>query len=177
MEEIMIYKLGDLVPKFGENNFIAENATVIGDVRTGNNVSIWFNAVLRGDLAPIIIGDDSNVQDNVTLHVDYNTPVELGNGVTIGHNAIVHGCKIGDNSLIGMGATLLNEVVIPANCLVAAGSVVGPKLKIEEGDLIVGNPARIARKLSDENMKSLVKTKGIYTKDIELYLTQLERIV
>ncbi|WP_372712688.1 gamma carbonic anhydrase family protein [Ilyobacter sp.] len=172
----MIYKLRDLVPAIGENNFIAENATVIGDVRTGNNVSIWFNAVMRGDLAPIIIGDDSNVQDNVTLHVDYDTPVEIGNGVTIGHNAIIHGCKIGDNSLIGMGAVLLNKVVIPKNCLVAAGSVVGPKLKIEEGDLVVGNPARIARKLSQENIESLGKTKKIYTDDIEIYLTQLERI-
>lgn len=172
----MIYKLGDLVPKFGENNFIAENATVIGDVRTGNNVSIWFNAVVRGDLAPVIIGDDSNVQDNVTFHVDFDTPVELGKGVTVGHNAIIHGCKIGDNSLIGMGATLLNNVVIPANCLVAAGSVVGPKLKIEEGDLIVGNPARIARKLTEENLKYLEKPKALYKKDIELYLAQLERI-
>lgn len=172
----MIYKLGNLVPAIGENNFIAENATVIGDIRTGNNVSIWFNAVLRGDLAPIIIGDDSNVQDNVTLHVDYDTPVELGSGVTIGHNAIIHGCKIGDNCLIGMGAVLLNKVVIPKNCLVAAGSVVGPKLKIEEGDLVVGNPARIARKLSKENIASLGKTKKIYTDDIEVYLTQLERI-
>ncbi|WP_319370330.1 gamma carbonic anhydrase family protein [uncultured Ilyobacter sp.] len=172
----MIYKLGDLMPSIGENNFIAENATVIGDVRTGNNVSIWFNAVLRGDLAPIIIGDDSNVQDNVTLHVDYDTPVELGNGVTIGHNAIIHGCKIGDNSVIGMGATLLNKVVIPKNCLVAAGSVVGPKLKIEEGDLVVGNPARIARKMSEDNIAYLSKTKKIYTDDIEIYLTQLEKI-
>ncbi len=172
----MIYKLGDLVPKIGENNFIAENATVIGDVKTGKNVSIWFNAVVRGDLAPVTIGDDSNVQDNVIFHVDYSVPVEIGNGVTIGHNAVIHGCKVGNNCVIGMGAVLLNKTVIPDNCLIAAGAVVGPKLKVEEGDLVVGNPARIARKLSEENIEYLKYTKDIYVNDIELYSTKLERI-
>ncbi|MGL5176387.1 MAG: gamma carbonic anhydrase family protein, partial [Cetobacterium sp.] len=138
----MIYKLGNLVPKIGENNLIVENATIIGDVETGKNVSIWFSAVLRADMSKISVGDNSNIQDNTTVHGDTPFPVVIGDNVTVGHNCIIHGCEIGDNVIVGMGSILLNGAKIPKNCIVGAGSLVTDKLIAEEGDLIVGSPAK-----------------------------------
>ncbi|MGL6100744.1 MAG: gamma carbonic anhydrase family protein [Fusobacteriaceae bacterium] len=165
----MIYKLGDKIPKIGENNFIADNARVIGDVITGKDVSIWYSAVLRADCSNISIGDGSNIQDNVTLHGDVPFPVQIGKGVTVGHNSVVHGCTIGDNCIIGMGAILLNGAKIPNNCIVGAGALVTEKLEAEEGSLIVGSPARVVRKLSEENIKYISYAKNLYVKDIEIY--------
>lgn len=165
----MIYRLGNLIPNIGENNFIAENSTIIGDVTTGKNVSIWFNAVVRGDMSEIIIGDNSNIQDNCTVHSDSNYTVKIGKGVTVGHNAIIHGCEIGDNCVIGMGSIVLNGVKIPNNCLIGAGSLVTPKLKLEEGVLVVGNPARVVRKLDKTNKEYLKYASEIYVEDIEKY--------
>lgn len=167
----MIYKLGDKIPKIGENNFIADNSRIIGDIVTGKNVSIWYSAVLRGDCSSITIGDSSNIQDNVTVHGDFPFPVTIGKGVTVGHNCVIHGCTIGDNVIIGMGATLLNGAKIPSNCIVAAGALVTEKLQAEEGSLIVGSPAKVIRKLSEENIKYIEYAKDLYVKDIELYKT------
>ena len=171
----MIFKLGNHVPKIGENNYIAESASVIGEVETGKNVSIWFSAVLRADMSKIIIGNNSNVQDNCTLHGDTNYPTIVGENVTIGHNCVVHGCSVGDNSIIGMGSTILNGVVIPKNCLVAAGAVVTAKLIAEEGSLIGGAPAKVIKKLSEENVEYLKYAKDVYIEKIEKY-KDLERI-
>ncbi|MGL4253328.1 MAG: gamma carbonic anhydrase family protein [Fusobacteriaceae bacterium] len=165
----MIYKLGDKTPKIGEENFIAENSTIIGDVVTGKNVSIWYSAVLRGDCSNISIGDCSNIQDNVTVHGDFPFPVKIGKGVTVGHNCVIHGCTVGDNVIIGMGAILLNGSKVPSNCIVAAGALVTEKLEAEEGSLIVGSPAKVIRKLSEENIKYISYAKELYVKDIELY--------
>lgn len=165
----MIYKLGDKIPKIGEENFIAENSTIIGDVVTGKNVSIWYSAVLRGDCSNISIGDCSNIQDNVTVHGDFPFPVKIGKGVTVGHNCVIHGCTVGDNVIIGMGAILLNGSKVPSNCIVAAGALVTEKLEAEEGSLIVGSPAKVIRKLSEENIKYISYAKELYVKDIELY--------
>lgn len=171
----MIYKLDNLVPKIGENNFIAETASIIGEVETGKNVTIWFSAVLRADMNKIVIGDNSNVQDNTTVHGDTPFPVIVGKDVTIGHNCVIHGCEIGDNAIIGMGSTLLNGVKIPKNCLVAAGSLVTTKLVAEEGDLIAGSPAKVIKKLSDDNKEYLKYASQVYIDKIEKY-KKLEKI-
>lgn len=168
-KEKMIYKLGEKTPKIGENNYIAENATVIGEVVTNENVSIWFGAVVRADMSKVTVGRDSNIQDNCTVHGDTPYPVNIGERVTIGHNCIIHGCTIGDNCVIGMGSILLNGSVIPKNCLVAAGAVVTPKLQAEEGSLIAGSPARVIRALTDENREYLQYAHKVYIEDIEKY--------
>lgn len=165
----MIYKLGEKTPKIGENNYIAESATVIGEVVTNENVSIWFGAVVRADMSKVTVGRDSNIQDNCTVHGDTPYPVTIGERVTIGHNCIIHGCTIGDNCVIGMGSILLNGSVIPKNCLVAAGAVVTPKLQAEEGSLIAGSPARVIRALTDENREYLQYAHKVYIEDIEKY--------
>lgn len=172
----MIYKLGNLVPKIGENNFIADNATIIGDVTLGKNVSVWFGAVIRADLSPVVVKDGSNIQDNVTFHGDTPYPITIGERVTIGHNCIIHGCTIGDETVIGMGSIVLNGSVIPNNCLVAAGSVVTPKLQAKEGDLIAGSPARVIRQLTKENAEYLKYAYETYCEEIEKYSKELERI-
>ncbi|MGL4652196.1 MAG: gamma carbonic anhydrase family protein [Cetobacterium sp.] len=171
----MIYKLGDLVPKIGENNLIVENATIVGDVETGKNVSIWFSAVLRADMSKITVGDNSNIQDNTTVHGDTPFPVVIGKNVTIGHNCVIHGCEIGENVIIGMGSILLNGAKIPKNCIVGAGSLVTDKLIAEEGDLIVGSPAKVVKKLSDKNIDYLQYANEVYLNKIETY-KKLERI-
>ncbi|WP_297407344.1 gamma carbonic anhydrase family protein [uncultured Cetobacterium sp.] len=171
----MIYKLGDLVPKIGKNNHIVENSSIIGAVETGENVTIWFSAVLRADMNKIVVGNNSNIQDNTTVHGDTPFPVIIGENVTIGHNCVIHGCEIGDNSIIGMGSVLLNGVKIPKNCLVAAGSLVTTKLVAEEGDLIAGSPAKVLKKLSGENEEYLKYASKVYTDKIETY-KKLEKI-
>ncbi|MGL5377882.1 MAG: gamma carbonic anhydrase family protein [Cetobacterium sp.] len=171
----MLYKLGDLVPKIGKNNLIVENATVIGDVITGENVSIWFSAVLRADMSKIEVGDNSNIQDNTTVHGDTPFPVVIGKNVTIGHNCVIHGCEIGENVIVGMGSILLNGTKIPKNCIVGAGSLVTDKLVAEEGDLIVGSPAKVIKKLSDKNIEYLKYANKVYLDKIESY-KKLERI-
>jgi carbonic anhydrase/acetyltransferase-like protein (isoleucine patch superfamily) len=138
-------------PQMGENCYLAENATVVGDVIMGKDCSIWFNAVVRGDVNSIRMGNRVNVQDGAVIHCTYEkTKVELGNNVSIGHNAIVHGCKVGNNVLIGMGAIVMDNVVIEDNCLIAAGSVVLEGTHIQSGSLYAGVPAKKVKELSKE---------------------------
>lgn len=148
----MIYKLGDLQPNIDQTCFIAKSADIIGDVTLEEGVSIWFNAVLRGDIAPIRIGKNSNVQDNSTVHIDTDIPCIVGENVTVGHNVILHSCTIEDNVLIGMGSTILNNAKIAQNCLVGANSLVTHSLPYEEGCLIMGSPAKIIRKLTEREI-------------------------
>ena len=171
----MIYKLGELVPKIGKNNLIIDSATIIGDVETGENVSIWFSTVLRADMSKITVGNNSNIQDNTTVHGDTPYPVVIGENVTIGHNCIIHGCEIEDNVIIGMGSILLNGARIPKNCIVGAGSLVTDKLEAQEGDLIIGSPAKVVKKLSDKNIDYLKYANKVYLEKIEMY-KKLERI-
>lgn len=161
----MIYKLGDLYPKIHQNCFIAKSADIIGDVLLEEGVSIWFNAVLRGDIAPIHIGKNSNVQDNSTVHIDTNIPCIVGQNVTIGHNVIIHSCTIEDNVLIGMGSTILNNAKIAKNCLVGANSLVTHSLAYEEGCLIMGSPAKIIRKLTDTEIAANIANAERYTQN------------
>ena len=128
--------------------YIAKNATVVGDVQFGNDVNIWYGAVLRGDSGCISIGDGSNVQDNAVLH----EKVTIGKNCTIGHGAIVHGCTIGDNCIVGMGAIVLDGAVIGENCMIGAGALVTGKMNAPAGSLILGNPAKVVKELTEEQI-------------------------
>lgn len=137
-----------------EKIMIAPGAHVLGDVHLGENVGIWYNAVVRGDTNSITIGDNSNVQDNTTVHTDSDYKVHVGKGVTIGHNAIVHGCTIGDNTVIGMGSIILSGAVIGENCIIGAGSLVTGKMRIPDNSLAFGNPAKVIRAVTPEEIKA-----------------------
>ena len=145
-------------PTLEEEVYIAETAVIIGDVTLKRNTNIWFGAVLRGDEESIIIGENTNIQENSIVHVDENNKVEVGNGCTIGHGVIVHGCKIGDNTLIGMGAIILNGAQIGNNTIVGAGSLITQNKKFDDGVLIIGNPAKVVRRLTDEEIENNKKS-------------------
>lgn len=130
------------------NNYVASTAVVVGDVTLGDNVSIWHGAVLRGDSGAITVGDNSNVQDNCVLH----EAVTIGKGVSVGHGAILHGCTVGDDCVIGMGAIILDGAVIGRHCLVGAGALVTGKMNAPDGSLILGNPAKVVKELTPEQI-------------------------
>jgi carbonic anhydrase/acetyltransferase-like protein (isoleucine patch superfamily) len=139
----LIKSVKGVSPKFGEKCFLADNATITGDVIIGDNCSIWFNAVVRGDVHFIRIGNNVNIQDGVTIHCTYKkAPVTIGNNVSIAHNAIVHGCTIKNNVLVGMGAILMDHVVVESNSIIAAGAVVSKNTIIESGSVYAGVPAK-----------------------------------
>lgn len=154
----IIKKLNGTAPKFGSNCFIADNAAVIGSVTTGDDCSIWFGAVLRGDVNTITIGSKVNIQDNATIHATYKTsPTVIGNNVSIAHNAVIHGCTIRDNVLIGMGAVVLDNAVVESNTIVAAGSVVTKGTVVESGWVYAGCPAKKIKQLGDELLRGEVE--------------------
>lgn len=142
------------IPQIDPSAKVFPGAVVIGEVTLGKRVSIWYNAVVRGDIAPITIGDNSNIQECSVLHVDHDTPILLGEGVTVGHGAILHGCRIGDNSLIGMGAIVLGGAVIGKNCIIGAGALVTQNTIIPDNSLVLGSPARIKRSLTEEEIQA-----------------------
>lgn len=147
----LIKKVNGIAPIFGENCFMAENATIVGDVTMGNDCSVWFNAVIRGDVNKIVIGNKVNVQDGAVLHCTYQkTQVHIGNNVSIGHNAIVHGCKIDDNVLIGMGAIVMDNCEIGSNSIIAAGAVLLEKTIVEPGSVYAGVPAKKVKDINPE---------------------------
>lgn len=152
-----IYALGEFEPKTpGPDRFwLAPDATIIGKVELGEDVGIWFGSVLRGDNEPIIVGKGSNIQEGVMIHTDPRYPVTIGENCTIGHHAIIHGCVIGDNSLVGMGATILNGAKIGRNCLVGANALVTEGKEFPDNSLIVGSPAKVMRVLDDEAVEKL----------------------
>jgi len=153
----LIKELLGKTPKIGENTFLAETATIIGDVEMGKDCSIWYNAVIRGDVHYIKMGDKVNVQDNAMLHCTYEKfPLEIGNNVSIGHNAIVHGCKIQDNVLIGMGAIVMDDCLVESNSIVGAGSVVTQGTIIKSGEVWGGIPAKKIKDLSSELLEGEV---------------------
>ena len=137
-----------------EKAYITKTAVIEGDVTIEDNVSVWYGAVLRGDLAPISVGEGSNVQENAVIHVDKNCPVKIGKGVTIGHGAIIHGCTIDDNSLIGMGAIVLNGAKIGKNCIIGAGALVTGNTEIPDGSLVIGSPAKVKREVTEAEIES-----------------------
>ena len=145
-----IYNLGDKQPQLGDNTWVAPNATVIGDVRLGANASIWWNATLRGDNDPIHIGENTNIQDGSVLHTDEGVPMHIGANVTVGHLVMLHGCTVGDHSLIGIGAVVLNGAKIGKHCLVGAGALVTEGKEFPDGSMILGSPAKVLRELAPE---------------------------
>lgn len=151
----MIRSLGEHSPELiGGGHFIADNATVIGNVRLLPKSSVWFNTVIRGDNDSIEVGAGSNVQDGCILHTDPGFPLTIGAGVTVGHRVMLHGCTIGDNSLIGIGSTVLNGARIGRNCLIGAHSLVTEGKSFPDGSLILGSPAKVIRELTDEEIAS-----------------------
>lgn len=145
--------------------FIAPGAIVLGDVTLGEDVGIWYHATIRGDRAPIVIGNRSNVQDNAVVHVDANYPVTIGDNVTIGHGAIIHGCEIGDNSLVGMGAIIMNGARIGKNCIVGAGALVTQNTLVPDNSLILGNPAKIKREVTTAELDSNLQNAQVYVEE------------
>jgi len=153
-----------------ENVFIAQGAIVLGNVEIGDNVGIWFNAVIRSEKNLIKIGSNSNVQDNCVLHVDPWTSIEIGEYVTIGHGAIVHGCRIGNNCLIGMGAIVMNGAVIGDNCIIGAGAVVTENTIIPDNSLVIGTPGKVKREVSIEDAANIRKNAEHYVHMAAEYL-------
>jgi carbonic anhydrase/acetyltransferase-like protein (isoleucine patch superfamily) len=159
----VLYDLGaHSVQTIGDEFFVAPSASVIGRVFLGRHANVWFSAVLRGDVNDIRIGDNTNVQDTAVIHVDADAPCTIGNNVTIGHAAVVHGCTIGDFSLIGIGATILSHAVIGNYCLVGAGALITERKVFADRSLIIGAPARRARDLTDEECRALEKSAAGY---------------
>jgi gamma-carbonic anhydrase len=160
----MILPLLGHTPKIGEGTYLAEGAKVIGDVKIGRNSSIWFHSVLRGDVGPIVIGDESNIQDGSVIHGTYQKAfATIGHRVTVGHAVVLHGCRIGDLCLIGMGSIIMDNVEIGARNIVGAGSLVTENAKfLEEGWLIMGRPAKAVRKLKPEELAFLDKSADNY---------------
>lgn len=147
----LILPVNGVSPTFGENNFLAPNATIVGDVILGDDCSVWFNAVIRGDVNSIRIGNKVNIQDGAVIHCTYQkTKVHLGNNVSIGHNAIVHGCTVNDNVLIGMGAIVMDNCEIGSNTIIAAGAVVTEGTKVPSGCIFAGVPAKKIKDISEE---------------------------
>lgn len=149
--------------------FVAENATVRGDVTVGKGSSIFFGAVVRTELVPITIGEDTNIQDNCILHTDAGFPLTVGSGCTIGHGSILHGCTVGDNTLIGMGTTVLNGAVIGRDCIVGAGSLVPQGMVIPDGSMAFGSPAKIRRPLTEEEIAYNRGTAALYCREAAEY--------
>lgn len=170
----MLYDLGaHRVQTVGDEFFVAPTAAVIGRVYLGRDVSIWFGAVVRGDGNDVRIGDNSNVQDNAVIHVDGDAPATVGRDVTIGHGATVHGCTVGDCSLIGIGATILSHAVIGKHCLVGAGALITERKQFPDRSLIIGAPARRARELSDAEVAMLEESAAHYVANGRRYRREL----
>ncbi|MEZ0171488.1 gamma carbonic anhydrase family protein [Microvirga sp. TS319] len=173
-----IYSLDDVAPILPEEGrlWVAPDAHVIGKVRLGPDVGIWFGAVLRGDNELIDIGEGSNIQERAVLHTDMGAPLSVGSGCTIGHGAILHGCTIGENSLIGMGATVLNYARIGRNCLVGANSLVTEGKAFPDNSLIVGAPARVVRVLDEDMIETLRWSAQIYVANWKRFSKGMRRI-
>jgi carbonic anhydrase/acetyltransferase-like protein (isoleucine patch superfamily) len=171
-----VYELDGAVPEIAEGCFIAPDAVLIGKVRVRTGASIWFGAVLRGDNEVITVGEDSNVQDHSIIHADPGQPVMIGRGVTIGHRVIVHSALVGDGSLIGMGAILLNRARIGAGCLVGAGALVTEDRQFEDGKLILGAPAKAMRDLTPEQAEGLKRSAEVYVANGRRYAAGLKAL-
>jgi len=166
-----IYSLGDArptLPAEGEY-WIAPNATLIGRVTLKRNASVWFGAVLRGDNEPIVVGEGSNVQDGAVLHTDAGAPLVIGTGVTIGHQAMLHGCAIGDGSLIGIGAVVLNGARVGRNCLIGAKALIAEGKEIPDNSLVVGAPGRVLRQLSEAQVAMMAESAAHYVHNWKRY--------
>ncbi|MBA2548354.1 MAG: gamma carbonic anhydrase family protein [Burkholderiaceae bacterium] len=171
-----IYQLGARVPRIHPSAYVFDTATVIGTVILGARVSIWPYATLRGDNEPIEIGADSNVQESCVLHTDPGVPLIIGRSVTIGHQVMLHGCTIGDGSLIGIQSVILNGAVIGPNCLIGAGALVTEGKHIPEGSLVIGSPAKVVRQLAPSDIERMRSNTESYVQRAIAYRDELRRI-
>ena len=171
-----IYELGDRRPRIPQSAYVAHEATVIGDVTLGERASLWPGVVARGDTEAIRVGEGSNIQDGSVLHADPGSPLHVGNGVSVGHQAMLHGCTIGDGSLVGIQSVILNNAVIGRECIVGAGSVIAEGKRFPDRSLILGAPARVVRQLTEEDVAMLRFIADSYAQRQEIYKTQLKRI-
>jgi ADP-glucose pyrophosphorylase len=172
----MKFELGNKRLKLAEHCWIAPTANVIGDVTLANESSIWFNAVLRGDIENITVGEGSNVQDNCVLHTDNGIPLKVGSYVTIGHLVMLHGCTIGDNSLIGISATVLNSAVVGKNCIIGANSLIPERKVIPDNSLVMGSPGKVVRQVSEEEVKSIKENANRYIRNWKNYQQNLKKL-
>lgn len=172
----MIYQLGEFSPHISQSCFIAPNATVIGNVELADNASIWFNVVIRADLAQVKVGKNSNIQDGCILHVDEGFPITIAQNVTIGHKAMLHGCSIGEGSLVGINAVVLNGAKIGKNCLVGANSLVTENMNIPDGSLVLGSPAKVVKKLDEKTQNMIAEGAAYYVKSNLHYKKELKQI-
>ena len=155
--------------KIAKSVYIADGAKVVGNVTIGEDSSVWYNAVIRADSAMIEIGKNTNVQDNVVLHASHGHDISIGDNVTIGHGAIIHGCTLKNNVLVGMGAIVLDGAVIEENCMVGAGALVTQNKVIPAGALVLGNPAKVVRTVTEEEKESILKNAIEYAKEAKFY--------
>lgn len=173
-----LYEFEGIAPELAGDGsaWVAENATVLGRVRLGAQSSVWFNAVLRGDNELIDIGARSNVQDGCVFHTDMGYPLSVGEGCTIGHMAMLHGCTVGDNTLIGMGATVLNGAKIGRNCVVGANALIPEGREIPDNSLVVGMPGKVIRSIGEEGLKMLEGAAAIYVDKAQRYAESFKRV-
>ena len=152
----MIFQLGEQKPNISTSSFIAPNATLIGNVEIAENASVWFNVVIRADMDKVTIGENSNIQDGSILHVDQGFPINVASNVTVGHKVMLHGCSIGEGSLIGMNAVVLNGANVGKNCLIGANALVTENMQIPDGSLVMGSPAKIVKQLDEKSQTMFV---------------------
>ena len=172
-----IYELDGISPELGDGVWVADSAEVIGRVHLGKNANVWPQVVIRGDNEPIRIGAGTNIQDAAVLHSDFGSPLTLGENVSIGHQAMVHGCTIGDGSLIGINAIVLNGAKIGKNCLVGAGALVTEGKEFPDGSMIIGSPAKAVKTLSPEQIAGIEDIADRYVKNAQRYIKTLKKIV
>ena len=165
----MFYDLENKKVKNPADNWVAPNASIIGDVTLERNTSIWFNATLRGDIENIHIGEGSNIQDGSVLHTDPGFPLKIGKNVTVGHMVMLHGCTVGDNSLIGIGAVILNNAKIGKNCIVGAKALITENKEIPDNSLVVGSPGKVIREVTEEEKKSVLENTKHYQDNWKKY--------
>lgn len=171
-----IYDLDKTSPHLAEEAWVAETASVIGNVEMAQGSSVWFGAVVRGDNETIKIGKNTNIQDNSVLHSDPGSPLHIGEGVTVGHKVMLHGCKIGNNSLVGIGATILNGAVIGENCLIGAHALITEGKVIPDGSMVMGAPGKVVRELSPQQIMMLKASADVYVKNSQRFKSGLKRI-
>lgn len=174
----MIYQWKNKQPVYNApfSGWIADNASVIGEVHLGENVSVWFGAVVRADNAPVYLGENTNIQENCVIHTDEGIEVNIGKGVTVGHLAMLHGCTIGDNSLIGIGAVVLNRATIGKNCIIGAKALVTENMQIPDNSLVVGSPAKVIRTLDEKAVTLLQQSALHYVEKAHSFKQELKAI-
>ena len=173
----MIYDFEGHTPKIDQDSWVASNAVIIGRVELKKNSNIWFNTTLRGDLEPIIIGENSNIQDGSVCHTDDGMPLTIGDDVTVGHKVILHSCTVGNNSLIGMGSTVLNNAKIGNNCLIGANTLITEGKEFPDNSMIVGSPGKVKRELSEQEVQMIKLSALHYVENMKRFKAQLSEII